>query len=219
MEVSWRFLTTVTSYETLSLTTHGRARLEKSVGDRQVLDRTCTQLVQGAPCSNGVALEDASGVAPCQKVGGLCVVRRNRIQGEIWLGLAYLLGGIGQHRQRSDPQQVQFWEANSLTAFMVELCRQEPLGCHLYRYKIRKRARRDDHTSCVDGQVVRYACDATGGSHDPTGLLIGERRDEVIPGRAIGVGMMAGYDAEYGLELALFQPIGFRCLAYRSSAP
>ena len=114
-----------------------RPRLEKCIGDRQVTHRARLELPQRALCAARLALEDADGVAPLQQIGSRTVVQRQLLQHKFGIFvLAHQLGGVRQHRERPNPQQVQLGQPDRLDVAVVILGDQEPFRRPLHRHVV-----------------------------------------------------------------------------------
>ena len=70
---------------------------------------------------------------------------------------AHQFGGIGQHGQRANAQDVHLGQTDRLDVAVVELGDEKALGRPLHRHIVGERSRRDDQTAGMDAQMIRLA--------------------------------------------------------------
>ena len=165
--VGHRLLAPIAADEVLCHAAQRGPRLEEGVGNGQILNRARPQLAQGTLRAARLALEDADRVAGLQHRASRRVVERDLLdaQGRIVVG-AHHLGGVGQHGQGADAEDVHLGQADGLDVAVVELGDEKALGRPLHRHVIRQRAGRDDDAAGVHAQVVGLAQQAERIAHD-----------------------------------------------------
>ena len=82
---------------------------------------------------------------------------------------AHQLGGVGQHRQGANAQQIDLGQADGLDVAVVELGDQKAFGRPLHRHNVGQRAGRHHQAAGMDAQVMGLAEQPKGGADDSVG--------------------------------------------------
>ncbi len=181
MQVGDALLAAIATNEMRRHTAGGRPRLEEGIRHSQVAHGARSQLAQRALGASRFTLKDTYCLAAHQQVGGGRIVRRQIGQREMRVAIAaHQVGGVRQHRQGTDAQQVQLGQADSRYIFMIVLSHQETLGRPLHWHVVRKDARRDHNTPRMHAEMVGLAHQQMGEVHGGTFALVTQLAQDLL---------------------------------------